>query len=270
MEQTAINRPEAKTMLGKSFKIAAIGAAICLISSIFDIIMSVKETDSLTTLSEVSMIIGLILWGIGLIGAGNTLCRMGHLETGVRSAGGALILWAIISIVSMFVIKEDTDPVSAKFLIWEGLWLIGPAIFYFSLKQEKNKEDKFFDTAAMGIGTAAVCEILLVAAILLAMSAMEGHGVSMKSRGEYIEVSYSKGFAVGKWIAENYKFVTIVLSSVSTLGYLMAFGSMCSHNDFINDLKEEKAEEEVKELINEVVSDYKSKKAAETANAKED
>ncbi|MDE6757510.1 MAG: hypothetical protein K2J66_10300, partial [Muribaculaceae bacterium] len=62
MEQTAINRPEAKTMLGKSFKIAAIGAAICLISSIFDIIMSVKETDSLTTLSEVSMIIGLILW----------------------------------------------------------------------------------------------------------------------------------------------------------------------------------------------------------------
>lgn len=91
-----------------------------------------------------------------------------------------------------------------------------------------------------------------------------------KLRGEYIEVSYSKGFTVGKWIAENYKLVMIVLSSVSTLGYLMAFGSMYSHNDFINDLKEEKAEEEVKELINEVVSDYKSKKAAETANAKED
>ena len=34
----------------------------------------------------------------------------------------------------------------------------------------------------------------------------------------------------------------------------MAFGSMCSHNDFINDLKEEKAEEEVKELINEVTA----------------
>lgn len=270
MEQTAIDRPEAKTMLGKSFKIAAIGAAICLIGSIFDVIMFVKETVSLMTLSEVSMIIGLIIWGIGLIGAGNTLCRMGHLETGVRSAGGALILWAIIAIVSMFVIKEDSDPVSAKCLICEGLWLIGPAIFFFSLKHEKNKEDKFFDTAAMGIGTAAVCQLLLVVAIALVMSAMEGHGVSMNSTGDYIEVSYSKGFTVGKWVAENFKLVTIVLSSASAFGHLMAFGSMCSHNDFINDLKEKKAEDEVKELINEVVSDYKSKKAAETANSKED
>lgn len=263
MEQTAINRPEAKIMLGKSFKIAAFGAAICVISSIFDIIMAVKETDSLTTVSEVSMIIGLIIWGVGLIGAGNTLCRMGHLETGVRSAGGALILWAIISIVSLFVIKEDTDPVSAKALIWDGLWLLGPAIFYFSLKQEKDKEDKFFDSAAMGIGMSAVCYILLVVAIVLAMGAMEGHGVSMRTHGDYFEVSYSKGFAVGKWVAEHYKLVGIILTSVSTLGYLVAFGSMCTHNDFINDLKEEKAEEEVKELINEVVADYKSKKAAE-------
>lgn len=264
MEQTAINRPEAKAILGKSFKVAALGAAICVISSIFDIIMSVKETDSFLTISEITMILGLVIWGAALIGAGNTLCRMGHLETGVTTAGGALIFWAIISIISMFVIKEDADPVSAKSLIWEGLWLIGPGIFYLSLKQDKDKEDKFFDTAAIGVGIAAVCNILFVAAIVLAIGAAEGHGVSMRSTGNYIQVSYSKSFTIGEWVIENFKLVSIVLSSVSTLGYLLAFGSMCTHNDFINDLKEEKAEKETKELLNEVISSYKSKKAAET------
>lgn len=264
MEETNINLPEAKAQMGKSFKIAGWGAVLCVASSALDIIGAVKETDSLTNLGVIALIIGLFIWGIGLVSAGNLLCNAGHKETGVISAGGALIFWAIIeAIVLIFVKDEVFIKMGAMAYVWTALSLIGPAIFYFALKQDKEKEDKFFDSAAIGVGIVAICTVVMFVAVLLIMHAASGKGVSVHETSMYTMVQYDKGASIGIWIAEHFKIISIVLASASTLGYVVACGSMFSYNDFLKDIKEEKIQEEKQELLNEVINDYKNNKSAE-------
>lgn len=258
-----------KANMAKSFKIAAWGAAFCVVASVLDIIMAVKENDSLATPGTLLLILGFIVWGAGMIGAGTNLCNMGHQETGVRTAGGALIFAAIINIIVMVGVKQDVLMEGTMGYVWCGLLILGPGIFYLSLKQEKEKEDKFFDTAAMGMGMVVIVTIVLFAALKIAIHAAGGGGVSIHNVGGYLIEERSSMSALGLWILKHYKIILIVGSSLSTIGYLMGFGSMCTYSDFIKDLKEEKAKKEAQELINEVVADYKDRKAAENKENKE-
>lgn len=261
MEEKLENSTDAKELMCKSFKVAVWGAAICVVSSILDIISAVKESDSLETPATLILILGLLVWGIGLAGAGNKLTSTGHTSTGVTSAGGALIFWALVELTMLLFLDEDAIlSGGAKFWIFFALELIGPAIFYLSLKQEKNKEDKFFDTAATGIGAVAICYIVTAAALLIVFYTMKGGGMSQRTMGSYVVVEYSKGAGLGFWIAEHYKLVMIVISSVTTIGFLMAFGSMCTYDDFLKDLKEEKDKKDDEKLVKEVIKEYKEKK----------
>lgn len=226
-----------KTKLSRYFNIAAVGSLICLLSSILDIILVFNESDRLYLLSDISIIIGALIWGYGLIGAGQGLYKAGYKETGVISAGGALIFWVVTLILFLIVVDQDNiefDKLS--FYIWYALTIIGPAIFYFSLKKEEGQEDKFFGMASNGMGIVIICDLILIGIILLGLWMADGGGVSVSTSGNFTIIHENKYHALGKWIFENYTLVMTILGIVTSLGYLLCTISMATYRDAIADL----------------------------------
>ena len=256
-----------KTTIGKYFKVAIIGALICTISSIIDIVMVSTASETLSALSDWILILGAIVWGIGLIGAGNLICKTGHTETGVVSAGGAMILWAIALIVyQIFADEEHMSYDGVSFYVWTAVTLLGPVIFYFSLKQDEDNEDHFLGWAAFGMGAVILSELLFIGVILLIIWTSSGAGTSIHNYGEYIVVEESKYSALGSWLLENFKLVSIILASVTTLGFVLALGCMANYKDFVDELEEIEKQEQKEKLIDELLEKYESEKAKEKSD----
>lgn len=258
-----------RPILSKSFKIAILGSGICLISALLDVLGAIKETDSFDDISLLVGLVGLIVWGAGFIQAGNKVCRLGHKETGVTTTGGALIFWAIVLVAEELFLSEESYVEGTAGYIWTGLEVLPAAIIYFSLKQEGNKEDKYFDTTGMGMGVIAVVTILFFAAMKIGMHAAMGDGISIHHSGDYIYMEQSKMSAIGVWVVENYKLVTIIGTSVISFGYLLCFCSMCSYNDFIKDIEDDKAEADIKQTLAEMSAEYNRSKENATNTAVE-
>lgn len=243
--------------IGNFFGVAMIGSLICLFSGVIDIIMAVQESDDLAKYSDLCLTLGAAVWAIGLIGAGNVLCENGHKETGVVTAGGALMFWSFAQVLYMiFVDPDDYDFKSVSFYLWEAFLLLGPVIFYLALKQEKDHEDKFLGAASMGMGFTIICNLIIIGILLLEMWVAEGNGVEVRSAGGYVVVAESRGVVIAEWIAENYKVVSIIISSIYSFGLLMCFFSMVMYKDFLEELDEERDLEEKAQLIEDILEDY--------------
>lgn len=265
MEETITTQKDYREILGTSFKIAAAGAAVCLISACIDIYAAVKEVDSLDSITTWLTIIGLSICGGALVNAGNKVCNLGHKETGVVSTGGALIFYGLILLIERLFVKEESLIDGTMSYIWAGLEVLGPAIAYFALKQEKDKEDKYFDTLGMGMGAVAIAIILTFAAIKLALYASHGGGLSVHSSGYYVSYEYNRSASIGMWVLTHFKLVSIILTSLTALGMLLTFGSICTYSDFIKDIKADEDEAKKQEEIAEMAADYKKLKEEKEA-----
>jgi len=260
MEETVHTEKDYQEVLSQSFKVAAIAAGILFLCEVINIFALVKETDSFEGITTWFGIACLFVWGGALVKAGNKICDMGHKETGVISAGGALIFWAIVLIAEELFAKEESFIEGAMGYVWTILELLGPAIVYFSFKQEDNKEDKYFDTAGWGMGAVAISIIIFFAAFKIMLYSLDGGGISMHAAGDYVVIEQSKIGSIGVWIAKHFKMVCIICTSVSALGILLAFGSMCSYKGFINDLVEEEEEAATQANIAAMAAEYKKSK----------
>lgn len=256
-------KEENAAYLKTAFTIAIVGAIITLISAGLDLLDVIKEKDGANNLSTWLGIIGYIVWGVGLARAGAKITSMGHKETGITSAGGALIFGAIILICFKLFAKEETYLNGAMGYVWTGLMLLGPAIFYFSLKQEKDKEDKYFDSAGMGMGIVILTTILLFAAWKIAASVGEGHGIKYTSNEYFKAVEISPVARVGLWILKNYKLVMIIATAAITLGYFISLCSMCCYKTVIEELNADKKQAEREairdSIVDEIIEERKAK-----------
>lgn len=251
-----------RNSIGNSFKIAIAGAVICTISSILDILTAVKETNSFEIYSSWLLIVGALVWGIGLIGAGNKICKTGHTETGVVSAGGAMIFWAIALIAyQLFADENSMGHKDVSLYVWLAVTLLGPVIFYFSLKQDEDKEDHFLGWAAFGMGAVILSELLAVGIIWLLNWTADGGGVTYHHAGDYTIVTQSSYSVLGEWIAENFKLVIIILASLSTLGYILCLGCMANYKGFVDELQEVERQVEREKLVDELLKKHETEKA---------
>lgn len=257
------NKEANATYLKTAFTIAIVGAVITLFSAGLDLFDAIKDKDNDNLLAIWLGIAGYAVWGVGLARAGAKITSIGHKETGITTAGGALIFGAIM-LICIELFSEEKDFVKgAMGYVWTGLMILGPAIFYFSLKQEDDKEDKYFDSAAIGMGIVAITTILLFAAIKIAMAVAEGHGIKYTSNEYFEAVEISPVARVGMWIIENYKLVLIIATSATTLGYFVSLCSMCSYKTVIAELEEDKKDAEREKMrdtiIDEMIEERKVK-----------
>lgn len=263
MISSDIRMEELKLAIGKYFKVAIFGALICTVSSVLDIIMVSTDNETLSVLNDWFLIVGAIVWGAGLIGAGNIICKIGHAETGVVSAGGAMIFWALALIIyQIFAETENIDFRGTSFYVWTAITLIGPVIFYFALKQDEDNEDHFLGWAAYGMGAVILSELLFVGVILLLIWTSDGGGITYHHYKDYTIVEQSKYSVMGEWIGEHFKLVSIILTSVTTFGFILCLGCMANYKDFVDELQEIEKQKEKEKLIDGLLEKYE----AEIAN----
>lgn len=233
-----------KSNIGKGFQIAIAGFSLCLLSFIVDIVGVAVEADSdgWELFSVFIMIAGTVVGGIGLIKSGRLLCRAGFKETGIVSAGGALIFWALSMVIIQFFADENYYDISkASLYIWTVLYLFGPLIFCFSLKQEKENEDKFFGLASNGMGMVMASEIIMIVALLIMTYAENELGVSVSSNkftsDSFIYVErHNKYQVIGDWMIEHAKFVMILIEAIGVFGIIMCLTSFASYKNALKDL----------------------------------
>lgn len=256
--------------LKTAFTIAIAGAIITLISAGLDLLDVIKEKDGANNLSTWLGIIGYAAWGVGLARAGAKITSMGHKETGITTAGGALIFGAIILICFKLFAKEETYLNGAMGYVWTGLMILGPGIFYLSLKQEKDKEDKYFDSAAIGMGIVIITTILLFAAWKIAASVGEGHGIKYTSNAYYEAVEISPVARVGLWILKNSKLVMIIATAATTLGYFISLCSMCCYKTVIAELNADKREADRKAVRDAITDEIIEERMAKEKDNNDD
>ena len=251
--------------IGKNLKIVVIGIILCLASSGLNIWMVVKENFNYESLIDDLLILGVIIWGIQFIAIGKKLCKAGYTQTGVVTAGGALILWAITLIIYELFGDEDLmAPDTLSFYVWNAILLLGPAIFYFSLKQnEDDDDDIFMGMASYGMGAVVLSTLLLIGCIILVFVTDSGIGISVKSYGDLTVVEKSYYSLLAEWIVENFKGVTIALISLEALGYLLCLCSLVGLNDFVRDLQDYEEQEKKEKLMNELLNNYEAQKKQE-------
>ena len=251
--------------LSKSFKIAAIGAGLCTLAAAYDLVAYLADIEEeMGFIMNWLNVIGLFIFGGGMVSAGQKLCELGHKETGVTSAGGGLIFAGIIEAIIELFVSEDSLMFGTSSYVWMGLSILGLVIAYYSLKQGEDKDDKFFSTAACGFGIIIVSQIILFAALKLIIS--YGDEVFFRNPNLFIKIAI--------WISEHYRTVMIVYFSIIILGNLLCWLSVGSYTDFLKDVVQEKRDEkreELKEkLINEALSEYKRRKAEEVQASDDD
>ncbi|MDE5608304.1 MAG: hypothetical protein K2I64_05170 [Muribaculaceae bacterium] len=250
--------------LSKSFKIAAFGAGLCTVSAVFDLVIYLADLYEMDFIITWLGIVGLLVFGGGLVSAGQKLCDLGHNETGVTSAGGGLIFAGIIGAIMEFFVNDDWMYEGTSSYIWMGLSLFGFVIAYYALKQADDKEDKFFGTASIGFGLIIIVNIILFAALKLILN--YGDDLLFRNPNAFLKILI--------WISEHINTVMIVSGSLIILGNMMCWISIGSYSDFMKEIVEEKRaaeKEEIKEnLINEALAEYKERHAKDAAASYED
>lgn len=256
------NKEANAAYLKTAFTIAIAGAIITLISAGLDLLDVIKEKESANALATWFGIIGYATWGVGLARAGSKITTMGHKETGITTAGGSLIFGAIILICFELFANEETYLNGAMGYVWTGLMVLGPTIFYFSLKQEKDKEDKYFDSAGIGMGIVIITTILVFAAWKIAASVGEGNGIKYTSNAYFEAVEISPVARIGLWIIEHQKLVLTIAGGAIALGYFISLCSMCCYKTVIEELNQDKrnAEREAAKdsIIDEIIEQRKA------------
>lgn len=205
MEKKAFSQEDQAAMT-KSFRVAAWGIFVVLAIAGYEVYLAFKgDFSSDSTVASVVEVIGFFIWGGGMIAAGNILCKTGHNETGVTSAGGAMIFNGLVLVASLLFMSDNMT--GATPYIWGVLMLIGPGIFYLSLKQdEKKKEDKGFGIASMGMGMVSISIIVYFAAIIIAQHQLKSTG-NIEVIGDYYMVSH--GTNIGMFVTKNIKTILI-------------------------------------------------------------
>ena len=242
----SLSLPEMQSKIKNFFRISSWGSVLCIGGEVLNLLTIITENEDLAGIGWFLLLAGLLVWGVGMICAGTVLCNTGHKETGVRTAGGALIFWALAAFIYGMVSDGEPDFSDMSYYIWQLIILIGPGVFYVYLRREEDDE-KFLDMAGFGIGMVATVELVMLAiwAVLYNIFNIDA----------FDDLQY--------WLEDNLRTILIILVSAQILGFVLAFGNMCNNKEFVEEIEESDMEEEDRRLMKKLLKEYKEKNEAE-------
>lgn len=226
------------------FIVAIVGAAICLISTIADVVCFVKEApdvwDTITTWLEIT---GILVWGVGMMLIGVKSENLGYRNDDAGIYGWFLILYSIALVVIAIFANEESIIEGAMGYVWTILEILFPALMYARFQEEEIKKgvEKNFEGLGFGMGLVALSAVLMFLVIKIPVWTL---GIYEDNLIDFSIDAYaplyhkSKGLAkLTRYILEHFETIATVLLSLKAFGYFISLCSTCGLNTYATNVR---------------------------------
>lgn len=221
------------SVLKGTFNLAGVGALFCVFYAIISLYHMYNPTSLyfLTKIQPYMLFGGIGLWGICFLFAGVRLRALEHRHTGILLGGVIIVVWAL-TIFGEWYIDNHYFSLAAKFpnivsYTLLALKFICPLMLFFVLKGSKETGTGFLNTVAFGV-------LLIVASMAL----------DYIIYNLFVQVNISLTFNVWAFAVMYHKIFTLVLLSLSLVGFLICVLGLNSSHSYVYEVAEEAQDEE--------------------------